>query len=130
MQDALIALLRPGNSFGLSADDIAASVRRRILSGKLDVGTTLPTIRALAGGLDVAPGTVSRAYQTLVRDGFIRKPRFSRDRYIVVMNDELVTKARNQALRSMIRRFVSDVCDKGFTKDELRSAWEEQWTKR
>ena len=46
---------------------IAASVDR----GDLEPGDRLPTIRALAHDLGIAPGTVARAYAELERDGWV-----------------------------------------------------------
>lgn len=42
-----------------------------ISAGSLAPGTKLPTVRALADQLGVAPGTVARAYKELEADGVI-----------------------------------------------------------
>lgn len=46
---------------------IAASIR----SGRLPDGHQLPPIRQLASDLDLAPGTVARAYRELEADGLV-----------------------------------------------------------
>jgi DNA-binding transcriptional regulator YhcF (GntR family) len=50
-------------------------LRRRILDlvdeGALAVGAKLPSVRALAGALDVAPHTVARAYRELEEAGVL-----------------------------------------------------------
>jgi len=43
----------------------------QIESGELIAGTKLPTVRALATDLDVAPYTVARVYRALESDGFV-----------------------------------------------------------
>ena len=50
-------------------------VRRQFLeqieTGELIAGTKLPTVRALAEQIHVAPYTVARVYRTLEADGFV-----------------------------------------------------------
>jgi DNA-binding transcriptional regulator YhcF (GntR family) len=52
-----------------------AQVRRRIVelldAGALRPGERLPTVRALAMALELAPGTVARAYRELEGDGWL-----------------------------------------------------------
>lgn len=50
---------------------LAALVR----SGALEVGTRLPTVRQLASDLEVAPGTVARAYKELEAAGYVETRR-------------------------------------------------------
>lgn len=40
-------------------------------SGELTAGTKIPTVRALAGHLGLAPNTVARAYRELEQDGVL-----------------------------------------------------------
>jgi GntR family transcriptional regulator len=52
-------------------EQIRSQVTTMIASGVLLDGQRLPTIRQLASDLDLAGGTVSRAYRELERDGLI-----------------------------------------------------------
>ncbi|MBE7701704.1 GntR family transcriptional regulator [Oerskovia sp. Sa1BUA8] len=52
-------------------EQIRAQVSRLIASGQLRPGTRLPTIRDLATDLDLARGTVNKAYDALARDGLV-----------------------------------------------------------
>ncbi|MGA9595764.1 MAG: GntR family transcriptional regulator [Acidimicrobiia bacterium] len=52
-------------------EQIRSQITAMAVSGVLDVGTRLPTIRQLARDLGIAPGTVARAYQELERDGVL-----------------------------------------------------------
>ncbi|THG29420.1 GntR family transcriptional regulator [Naasia lichenicola] len=47
---------------------IREELRRQIVQGELPFGTRLPAVRALAERLDVAAGTVARAYKELEAD--------------------------------------------------------------
>ncbi|MGH9487686.1 MAG: GntR family transcriptional regulator [Terriglobales bacterium] len=51
---------------------IESQVKHAAAAGALKQGTTLPSVRKLAGELRVNPNTVARAYQNLERDGVIR----------------------------------------------------------
>ncbi|HYT81319.1 MAG TPA: GntR family transcriptional regulator [Actinomycetota bacterium] len=52
-------------------EQIRSQVLRVIASGVLKEGQRLPAIRQLASDLDLAGGTVARAYRELERDGLI-----------------------------------------------------------
>ncbi len=47
---------------------IREELRRQIMEGELPFGTRLPAVRALAERLEVAAGTVARAYKELEAD--------------------------------------------------------------
>jgi DNA-binding transcriptional MocR family regulator len=53
------------------AQAIALDVERRIRAGELSAGDRLPAVRALAGELDVDPGTAAAAYRLLRERGFV-----------------------------------------------------------
>lgn len=67
VRDAIIG----GTSSNRSARGIAAVVSRMITSGELGPGDRLPTVRWLAGELNVSPTTVSEAWQGLTNAGVI-----------------------------------------------------------
>lgn len=52
-------------------EQLRRQVATRAASGDLPAGTRLPTVRALAEQLGVAPGTVARAYKELEADGVV-----------------------------------------------------------
>ncbi len=52
-------------------EQLHSQIIEQITSGQLIEGTKLPTVRALATELDVAPYTVARVYRFLEADGFV-----------------------------------------------------------
>lgn len=52
-------------------EQIVEQIRERIATGGLEPGERLPTVRRLADHLDIAPGTVARAYRELERRGLV-----------------------------------------------------------
>jgi DNA-binding transcriptional regulator YhcF (GntR family) len=52
-------------------EQLRAQISVMVAVGHLDPGTRMPTVRDLAGFLDLAPGTVARTYRELERDGIL-----------------------------------------------------------
>lgn len=52
-------------------DQIRTQIRREILAGNLKAGEPLPSLRQLAGDLEVSVITVKRAYDDLEKEGFV-----------------------------------------------------------
>ncbi|RXR25890.1 GntR family transcriptional regulator [Oerskovia turbata] len=52
-------------------EQIRTQVSRLVASGQLRPGARLPAIRDLATDLDIARGTVNKAYDALARDGLV-----------------------------------------------------------
>jgi DNA-binding transcriptional regulator YhcF (GntR family) len=53
-------------------EQVRVAIERAITSGDLDPGTRLPTVRALAANLGLAPNTVARAYRELETLGVLQ----------------------------------------------------------
>ena len=60
----------PDSSVG-PAEQIRLQLIERVSVGVLPAGHRLPSIRALAGGLGIAPNTVAKAYKALEQEGFL-----------------------------------------------------------
>lgn len=55
-----------------SYEQICRQITEGAVSGRLPVGTKLPTVRGLATDLGVAPGTVAKAYTQLEAAGVVQ----------------------------------------------------------
>ena len=95
-------------------------VRHALAVGTLRPGERLPTVRALAKELAVAPNTVVKAYNELQRAGLLE----SRPGVGTVVVGDLEEVAREQQIEDLYRRLgvlVRDAVGLGITEDEL---WE------
>ena len=52
-------------------EQITSQIKAMIMSGELQAGDAIPSMRALAKSIHVSVITVQRAYEDLTRDGFI-----------------------------------------------------------
>ncbi len=95
-------------------------VRHAVEIGSLGSGDRLPTVRALAGELNVAPNTVVKAYNELQREGLIE----SRPGVGTVVAGGVGEKARERGIEALYERLgvvVRDAVRLGLTEDDL---WE------
>jgi len=99
---------------------LVEGVRHALAVGTLGSGERLPTVRALAGELRVAPNTVVKAYNELQRMGLIE----SRPGVGTVVVADLGGAVREQQVKNLYERIgvlVRDAVGLGVTEDEL---WE------
>jgi GntR family transcriptional regulator len=85
-------------------EQVREQITTMIASGVLLSGARLPAIRQLANDLDLAPGTVARAYRELERNGLI----VTRGRHgtFVVSPPALSVNERQQRLHDEALRFA------------------------
>ena len=98
-------------------EQIRGQVSRMIGAGVLAPGTRLPTISQLANDLQVAPGTVARAYKELERDRLVA----SRRRTGTVVADHpplTATRGIREELDAAAERFVVEIRQLGADPDD------------
>ncbi|MGB3683941.1 MAG: GntR family transcriptional regulator [Rubrobacteraceae bacterium] len=99
---------------------IVDQVRHAAGVGSLEAGDRLPTVRALAKELAIAPNTVVKAYSELQRSGMIE----SRPGVGTVISEGVADVAREdklEAFNGRLSELVRDAVGLGITEDEL---WE------
>lgn len=101
-------------------EQIREQLSTMIGSGVLSPGTRLPTIRQLAADLDVAPGTITRAYRELEAGGEI----VSRGRHgTFVSAPRPVPRAeRRTLLASEAERYARTAAQLGVSPDDAIAA--------
>lgn len=101
---------------------IRVQVLAAAASGELAAGTKLPTIRQLADDLDLAPGTVARAYRELEADGVI-ETRGRKGSFVRQPSPQADPGAgRLDQLDSLARSFIDEALRLGAPASEITGA--------
>ena len=104
---------------------LVEGVRRALEVGTLRPGERLPTVRALAGELTVAPNTVVKAYNELQREGLIES-RAGVGTVVVGEAEEAVRRRKLEDLYGRVGVLVRDAAGLGVGGEELRERFERE----
>jgi DNA-binding transcriptional regulator YhcF (GntR family) len=102
------------------SDQLSTALARRILRGSLAPGARLPTVRALAEELDLAPNTVAKAYRTLERERLIET--FGRRGSFVADRLPERVPGRERRLAEAAEAFIRRGAQLGFGDEDVRRA--------
>ena len=101
---------------------IAHSIRADILSGKIESGTRLPSIRALAEEWSCTPSTVLKAYQELSEQGLVISRSGQGTRVISGKMPPARKSIRKAELVHKAEAFLLQVLTEGYTPAEVEQA--------
>ena len=110
-------------------EQISSQIKSKIMTGELNAGQMLPSIRLLAKELRISVITTKRAYEELERDGFIitmtGKGSFVAEKNTDLVREEYLKRIESH-LNEIIRLSVS--CDLSLKdiKDMLTLMYEEE----
>ena len=104
-------------------EQIVAQVQEAVATGRLSPGDRLPTVRQLADELDIAPGTVARAYAELERLSVVVTEGARGTRVAPLKNAGIVAD-RSETLVGLLRPVAVAAFHLGASADELRAALE------
>ena len=91
-------------------------IRAGIKSGRLPAGTKLPTVRELAERMNLAMGTIKRAYDELEKAGLVEK---IRGRGTFVSYQPESAESRKDRAMAAIDRLLEQLEDMGFSVHEI-----------
>lgn len=83
-------------------EQIISQVKNMIMSGELNTGENLPSMRALAKSIHVSVITVQRAYEELQRDGFI-ETEIGRGTYVLARNKEFYKEQQQKKMEEYLQ---------------------------
>ena len=83
-------------------EQIISQVKNMIMSGELNAGENLPSMRALAKSIHVSVITVQRAYEELQRDGFI-ETEIGRRTYVLARNKEFYKEQQQKKMEEYLQ---------------------------
>lgn len=114
--------MKPSDAF--LYQEIAEALRRRIAAGELKPGERLPPVRDMAQQWHCTPGTVSRAYSQLAREGLVVGHRGGGTR---VAAGELQPPSTTWQWASLVNRaeqFLLEALSSGYTPTQAEAALE------
>lgn len=95
------------------SEQLSSQLVDLIEGGRLAAGTRLPAVRALAGDLGVAPGTVAKVYRGLEQEGFLT----TAGRLGTVVADQ--HPGATEQSRRAIRAAVQPLLDQGLSPADV-----------
>ena len=96
-------------------------VKQAIVSGRLQPGDQLPTVRQLAVDLSINPNTVARSYQILEIEGIVNT-QMGTGTFIADKDIEMSDIDRRRNIDTLCTEFLARAAAYGFTLDELIDA--------
>lgn len=96
-----------------------------IVSGELQAGDQLPSVRALGMQLGINPNTVARAYAELAGKGLVDS-RQGLGLFVGQRKQMLNRGERNKRLQGAVQRCVNEVMHLHFSDEEVLKAMEQQ----
>ncbi|MDX9917754.1 MAG: GntR family transcriptional regulator [Gudongella sp.] len=99
-------------------DQIASQIKDMIMSGALEEGDTLPSMRVLAKELRISVITTKRAYDELEADGFIETVT-GRGSFVASKNLEFIREEQFRRAEEYLMKAVDTARSSGIKLDEL-----------
>ena len=100
-------------------EQIASQIKALIISGELQEGDMLPSMRLLAKELRISVITTKRAYEELEREGFIIS-QTGKGSFVAGQNMELVREAQLQKIEQQLTQAVTLAQSSGISLEELQ----------
>ena len=99
-------------------EQITPQIKNMILSGTLQAGEALPSMRLLAKELRISVITTKRAYEDLERDGFIETVP-GKGSFVAHKNAEFIREEHFRMTEECIQKAVDIAKSSGITLEEL-----------
>lgn len=104
-------------------EQITSQMKNMILSGKLEEGSQLPSIRVLAKDLRISVITTKRAYEELERDGFIITVA-GKGSYVAENNSAVLKEEKMKQLEENVRGLIEEAYNSGISKEEVKEIFD------
>jgi len=109
-----------GNSAGTPIyEQIAEQIKAKIISGELNAGDALPSMRLLAKELRISLITTKRAYEELEAQGFIESYT-GKGSFVKSKNTELIREETLRQIEELLAKAAEKARGCGITDEELR----------
>jgi DNA-binding transcriptional regulator YhcF (GntR family) len=98
---------------------IIETIQKNIVSGVLQPGEKLPSVRCLAGEASVNPNTVQKSYSELERMGLVSSQRTSGK--FITEDIEMIERTKKEMARTIVDDFLKNMSQLGFTEEQALS---------
>ena len=95
-------------------EQITTQIKAMIITGQLQAGEPIPSMRALAKSLHISVITVQKAYEDLQRDGFI-----GRGSFVSAANRDLFQEEQQRKIEEHLQEAVEMARGCGISLDKL-----------
>lgn len=99
-------------------EQIVNQMKNQIVTGVLQAGEALPSIRALAGELQVSVITTKRAYEELEKEGLIRSVA-GKGFYVCEYNKDYLKEKQLMMLESRLTEIIFECKSAGLTNEYI-----------
>jgi GntR family transcriptional regulator len=99
-------------------EQITRQIKSQIISGELQEGETLPSIRRLAMDLQISVITTKRAYEELEKEGFVDTVE-GKGSFVAMQNKELLREKKMKIVEDKLAEAVAEARLLGITRAEL-----------
>ena len=104
-------------------EQITGSIKQLIVSGELNAGDPLPSVRTLSSELKISALTVKKAYDRLEEEGFTATVH-GKGTYVTGSNVSLMREEQQKAIESDLETLVEKARSYGLGNDEIRELLE------
>lgn len=99
-------------------EQVADQVKKSIISGELEQGQVLPSVRALSSQLRISALTVKKSYDRLEDEGFVVTVQ-GKGTYVATGDLSFAEEARRRAVEEDFRKAVDKATGAGMTPEEI-----------
>lgn len=92
-------------------------IKKKIVSGEINGGDKLPSVRELSSELKVNPNTVQRTYQELERENLVFTQRGMGT--FVIEDTEIIKNLKKSMALDIVNNFISEMKELGFEYKEI-----------
>lgn len=99
-------------------EQIVSQIKAQVMSGELQAGEALPSIRSLAKSLHISVLTVQKAYDVLQQDGFI-KTTAGKGCYVSAQNQDFYLEEQQKRIEEHFTAAIEIARESGIDLDHL-----------
>lgn len=107
----MLISLNPSNGVPIYRQ-VFQQIKERILSGQLEEGSQLPSVRELSAQVSINPLTAAKVYQMLERDGLVESRR-GQGTFVAAITRELSAQERRKEIEPAVRQLVTEALHLG-----------------